>query len=1076
VIALLSFTFAAAAAETGDDASWWIGLPLSDVQLASPGGSLPPESLEALLRTQQAADRGEPLDPHLLRLDLVTLFQVGEFSSVEADVEPWVTTGEDGELERAVLLTFVVRPAPRIDKIKVEGNERFRRAAIEDLLGVATGQTFYADTDAARAAARVEQALNAKGYPDAIAEVTATTTEAGTVEVTVVVQEGEPRIVDRLVIAGDLEGVVPPRKLRRWARPDQNQPATGIAPGRPLAPDAIEAAKADISAHLGKMRRPFPLPVRRAWIEARVTPLVTAVEGTTNHVKVTMTVEPGPELDVLVTDKGKERNRRRFVIDALDIDQRTRLTRGFVERAPERIRSALQDKGWLQADVTVVLEESDEHHARLVVQWALGQRHLLRHRAFLGIPFNHKVEFAFLEKEMSPKERRQLWRHLEIVLDQASTDFLRRRTYTPAEMDRALGAARLFLVDQGYLDARLELSEPTFIDRKRPINLFKTKRSRGPRIEVVPNVTVERGPITRLSVLEVISAAEDVPLPDLEAARRDLVGDRFSPQRLDALAARLVEAHKNAGYLQADAKVVQLEEEAGARVARIEMFPGPQVVLRSTVVRNARHTRTSFVQNVVDDTVTLGQPITAPQLDEVRRDLYDLGTFRLVSLQLIGEEYEPARDLVIDLTERARYEFELAPGVSTDEGIRLFGRATRHNVFGLAHRIDVIGQVGFDWLSKDVSNWVPDFTSPEWRLAVTYTAPRFPIPSQELVADVVLREVEQERSWEMDRSGAGLGVETKAGRCPDAPCTRFRLGTRVELRRFAEIDQAVLLEGEPWTVLIGPGEAELPTLWRVQDSVTGLVVTDLRDDPISPHTGWLLSLNAEWAPGLPWNENDQPRTAFVKGEARFSGYVPIQRVVLHLGLGGGKMWSLRQGDAGGVVPVEDRFRLGGTGSFRGFVRDGVGPHNSADRVDVAYPAGIGPVVEYTLRDDPRRWAPTGGDTTASGTVQLVVPLTALGMAGWDNYSGSLFVDAGNVWFLDPSATPTTDIPRIADLIPDLRVGLGAGVQALTPVGPLSLDFAVNPQAALATGAQRVQLVEELEEPNFRVHLTLGATL
>ena len=46
----------------------------------------------------------------------------------------------------------------------------------------------------------------------------------------------------------------------------------------------------------------------------------------------------------------------------------------------------------------------------------------------------------------------------------------------------------------------------------------------------------------------------------------------------------------------------------------------------------------------------------------------------------------------------------------------------------------------------------------------------------------------------------------------------------------------------------------------------------------------------------------------------------------------------------------------------------------------------------------------------------------------------------------------------------------------TPIGPLSLDFAVNPQAAAASGARRVQLVEELEEPPFRLHLTLGASL
>jgi outer membrane protein assembly factor BamA len=271
---------------------------------------------------------------------------------------------------------------------------------------------------------------------------------------------------------------------------------------------------------------------------------------------------------------------------------------------------------------------------------------------------------------------------------------------------------------------------------------------------------------------------------------------------------------------------------------------------------------------------------------------------------------------------------------------------------------------------------------------------------------------------------------------------------------------------------VGIDDPTLPSPWRIQDSILANVVLDARDDPIAPRVGGLLSSTVEWAPGLPWDQIlDQPRTAFLKGELRASGYIPMQRVTLHLGGAGGYVDSTNTY----LVPLEDRFRLGGTNSLRGYVRDGVGPHNSAERVEVAWPSALGPVIDYTLADDPNRWAPTGGDLTASGIAQLIVPLTAFGLVGWDSTFASFFADVGNVWFLDPTATPTTDLSRFATRIPDLRVGLGAGFQMLTPIGPLSVDFAVNPQAAAATGAQQTLLIDELEEPLFRVHITLGAT-
>jgi outer membrane protein assembly factor BamA len=311
----------------------------------------------------------------------------------------------------------------------------------------------------------------------------------------------------------------------------------------------------------------------------------------------------------------------------------------------------------------------------------------------------------------------------------------------------------------------------------------------------------------------------------------------------------------------------------------------------------------------------------------------------------------------------------------------------------------------------------------------------------------------------MDRTGGGVAIETRLDR------TRLRFGGRLETRQLNEVDAGALLAGEPWAGMLANADPDDPP-WRVQESLVGLVVHDLRDNPLQPRKGALLSANVEWAPGLPWDEvRAQPRTSFLKSEARISGYVPLGGLVLHVAAGGGYIESFA-----GLVPLEDRFRLGGTGSLRGFVRDAVGPQNITPPLQVDWPNGIGPAIDYALRDNPQRWTPTGGDTNAVGTAELLMPLPALGLSSWEGWAAELFGDVGNAWLLDPSAAPASE-NRSAPL---LRVGIGGGMRIDTPIGPLQLDIALNPQAAAAQGPRKVLLIDEWREPVVRAHLTLGA--
>lgn len=1048
----------ASAEAASEEKPWWLGLPVADVSLSAPEGGLPEESLEPLLRVEE----GHALDPHAISLDLTTLFQVGEFSAVEANVEPWVTYDSDGVPVPGVLLTYIVHRAPKIAHIRSRAGRPFQNRTLLSETGLAVGQVYYPDLDGPFAEERLEAWLRSQGYPRASVSIRATEPEPGQIFVFVDVEEGEPNTLERLTFNGPFEGVVTRSQLERWAK------RGGLIRGKPVAPGALPRAQEEIRSELGSLDAGWFRP-ERGWISNRVTPLAVPTEG---GERVNFTIEPGPKLQLEIYGLGV--TWRRTVKKALGIDHRLRITRGFLDQAPERLEMALQEQGYYAASVDVSHEpappgaKGDQNVQRLVVDVDLGSRHVM------GGFGSQPVAISFTD---GPIDEVREESELQAVFTQASPEVLRRKIYTEPEMKAAVEAARQYYVDRGYLDAALTLQPPEIRPRRTPTNLLRRASGDPIRLRITPHVTVEHGPLTRLRDLQVVGAADGVDLSFVEESKRERISGPFSPQQIDLIAQRVLSAHRAEGWLEADAKVQHIDIGENERTSTITVDPGQRILLRSVVTRGTRMTRPSFVQNEVD--LKLGEPITSTVLEQTRTDLYELDIFESVSIDLLGDE--EARDLVVTLDEAKRYAFEVGGGLSTDQGIRALGRVTRRNLLGRAHRLQLIGQVGFEYGAEDARSWLPDVTNPEWRAAISYRAPKFPLRSQELVVDLILRERRQERTWRMDRSGIAPAIEWHLGK------TRLRGGARVEVRQLDQVDQGALIPGEPWREITGPSALDDRPL-RVQESVTGVWVHDWRDDLIQPTRGALLSANVEWVPGLPWDEIREqldpdntlaplPRTAFLKSDLRLSSYVPIRGFILHMALFGGHIRSF----TGNVPPLEDRYRLGGTGSLRGFIRDGIGPHNITPPLRVDWPGGLGPVIDYSLRDEPDRWTPTGGDTTASGTFELLMPLPAFGLRGWEGYAAEVFTDVGNVWLLTDNLYTDSQASALESeralyqpLIPALRVGVGFGLRVDTPIGPLQVDLAFNPQASLASGARRSLLVDGWREPYARAHLTLGS--
>lgn len=995
----------------------WSGDPIAQIALIWPEGSEADDNLQPLLQSRQ----GAAADPGQVRRDVATLFRVGEFRAVEVDAVTVPYELDDGSVTSGVLLTFSVFPAPRVDEVRLGRVSGVRRSDVLDAARISVGQAYYAELDASPAARRVEAVYRRSGWPEADATLVEIEQD-GRLTVFIDVEEGSPQTAVDVVFTGELP--VSRARLRRWAR------QAGVREGRPVSEEAVTEAQFRIRQRLARLRT-FPVQ-SGGWIEARVTP--TMARLTDGTAQVAFTIEPGRQLRIASEGLRFRGNSR--VARALSLDERTRLTRGFVAAAPERIEDALRRSGYLEATADVELDEpEDSDIQRLVVDIDRGPPHRLRTIAFHG---NENIDATTLR----------------LVMDQESDDVLRAGRVTRGEVEGALPAVRELYRSRGYLDAEVELGSIEVRNARGPFTALRQRDAKS----VTVHINVDEGALSTLHRIEVEGEADGVDIRAITADADKLIDGPYSPQALAGVAQRLVDAHRREGYLEAD---VALQTAADSGVAVLRIHPGPQVRLRSIILRGAPRTRAQTVRREID--LTLGEPVTAGALEDVRRDLYDLGIFRTVTTELLGAG--PLRDLVVSVEEQPRWAFELGGGVSTDQGFRGFGRATRRNLWGRAHRISLYGLVGLDWRSDSLSDWTPDFRDPEWRAAITYNAPHFPLQRQQVQADILLRERVQERTWQMSRSGLGLAVSTTL----DARTT-LRTGARLETRNLEEVDGGAILDQEPWAGLLDRNDPTLPSPARLQDSLTALLFHDRRDSRFAPTRGFSLSVRGEFAPGIPLGSGDKQPVRFVKTELRATGYLPLRGFVFRASGDFNRAFMLDDG----IMALEDRYRLGGTGNLRGFRRDTLGPRNQIGNPDLGWSNALGPILGEAARLDPDRWTPTGGDTRVLGSFELIAPLPALGLRSWDGYAAAIFADVGNVWLLTDGVDATSESDAVRAVFdPVLRYSIGAGVRVATPIGPLQVDLAANPEAIAATGERKILLREQWREPLLRAHISLG---
>lgn len=490
----------------------------------------------------------------------------------------------------------------------------------------------------------------------------------------------------------------------------------------------------------------------------------------------------------------------------------------------------------------------------------------------------------------------------------------------------------------------------------------------------------------------------------------------YSPVLLEDSLDAIRAAYEAHGFTQARVSSRLHWNADGDRVeVTFQILEGPQELLGRVLVRGNRRTEGDVIRRAVG--IRPGQPISGTRLLEVERNLYALGIFSRVDVELVPADLgAKTRDIVVRVEEGKTKRITYGLGYDSQDGARGTLGFSNNNVLGRGFTF------GLDTrLSQRDQRFRMSFKQPwvrGWPLAMTYQVFRFE---------------EDRESFKPVRWVARLeGVDTRGSlqlglsydyRLVENPASVFRDALRVPG------------VGEDGTPTLGPVQPGIlsPFEQGGQVQVSSLIPNlfiDRRDDPLSPTRGWSSTVQLQYAfPFL------GAKPEFLKLFLQQSDYVDLGRVgILATSLRIGGIEPLRSIDGRSdplTIPIDERFFAGGQSTHRAYGRFQLG------------------IPGETLKDG---FLPIGGDGLLLLNTEVRFPI--VGPLG-----GTVFFDSGNVW---------SDWRDIS--VGGLKSGAGVGIRYLSPIGPLRLDVGWKFERAEVPGSEGQP---PLREPGVEIFLSFG---
>ncbi len=436
--------------------------------------------------------------------------------------------------------------------------------------------------------------------------------------------------------------------------------------------------------------------------------------------------------------------------------------------------------------------------------------------------------------------------------------------------------------------------------------------------------------------------------------------------------------------------------EADTAEVVIDVEPGGRVLVDSIRVHGLTRAREETVRREI--VFRAGDPLTARRVQDSRRRLLDTGLFTRVRIApQFPDSTRPAANLDIELAERKPAWYGVGAGYSSSDQVRLLTEWGWRNLDGYGRRLTLNGKV---YYSLD-----PDFRGGGVNLREGLVQADFLEPwvfrrRLQGIASPYVRWLREE-GFEQRTIGYNLSVRREL-----SLATHAAIGIQSKHVRTTQAD-------------VRPRY----TTRFVNLELAG----DWRNDIFDPTRGPYVQSLAEYAGGLLGGSNQFGRlTLNWQGyHSPQPGWVLAARVRL------GAIDPLSHGLVAGTaadtlrlsrIPWEERFRLGGGNTIRGYGEGMVGRRDVESRA-------------------------IGGLAMALMSCEIRFPLLWI-------VQGALFVDTGNVW-AEPkgfSLTRFTRGFRDRSYEPlNAAWGIGIGVRVKTAVGPVRVDYGFKVGSGRAPG-------------------------
>jgi outer membrane protein assembly complex protein YaeT len=528
-------------------------------------------------------------------------------------------------------------------------------------------------------------------------------------------------------------------------------------------------------------------------------------------------------------------------------------------------------------------------------------------------------------------------------------------------------------------------------------------------------------------------------LLDTARLRRDLplrVGDPFNRALFQASADTIVGRLRHRGYPYAEV-LRSFDAIADSFVADVslEAVPGPRMRIGEVRVEGLERVSLGTVRRLVP--MREGQWYSEVSLTRAQRELYDLGVFRYVDVQLVDSTPpetvgDSTVSVLIRLAEGKRHRVRAGLGYATEECLRAQAGWTMGNFLGGGRTLDVTARAGMIGVGYPTGNLgisgplcgtlLDDFTADTmtYALGASVRQVGFPGLSHATTVGLFTERRAEPRVYVRESHGINLGVTFNVRtRGPVAVTYSYSLGsTQAQPGVYCSVFQACT-----------EADREFLAQQRPFAGVAFTAVQRRTDAVLDPSDGTLAT--ATWLTSSPLLGSD-PFFTFNRAEGSFAAFHRVgRRSVLSWRVWGGaiiKKIVRTSSDTARYVPPEHRFYAGGPNSVRGYSPNGLGPVVYVTNDTTVYDSAAAAQGD-TIYADVRSF-PTGGSSALVANVELRVPAPVFPT----RMHMTFFVDVGQVW----------DNPQgLYFSLGDMRVTPGVGLRFATPLGPVRVEAGYN---------------------------------